>query len=272
MELLPQYAAKVQEKFAPLIEKLAGYDREKAEALVGGVVEKMGSLPLNILQALYGIAVSAVSSVAGMLSTLFGMVVIPVATFYFLRDIDSMKDWMFNLVPERYRPKAAEIFNDIDTILSAFLRGQFTVALSMAFMYALGLYFIGTPMGLFIGILAGLSNVVPYLPLLTGFLPALVMTYLQFGDLTHLLYVIALFGAVQVIEGFLLTPRIVGESVGLHPVAIMLALLMGGMFFGIIGIVLAVPAAAVLKVLSTHALGAYRGSDFFRKNRDEDRM
>ena len=197
IELLPKYSEILQAKLTPIIERVSGYDRAKADEFIQTAVGQMGSLPLRILQALYGVAVSAVSTVAGFVSTLFGFIVVPVATFYFMRDIDPMKDKILSLVPERHRGKAEEIFRDIDGILSSLVRGQLTVALALAFVYALGLYLIGTPMGLFIGILAGLSNIVPYLPLVTGLLPALVMTYLEFGDFTHILYVLLLFGGVQ---------------------------------------------------------------------------
>ncbi|MFQ5432881.1 MAG: AI-2E family transporter [Nitrospinota bacterium] len=267
IELLPRYAASLQDKLAPFIEKMSGYDKAKADEMIQTAVGQMGSLPLRMVQALYGVAASTLSTAAGFVSTLFGFIVVPVATFYFMRDIDPMKDRILGLVPERYRGKAEEIVRDVDIILSAFVRGQLTVALALAFLYALGLYLIGTPMGLFIGILAGLSNIVPYLPLVTGLLPALVMTYLEFGDFTHILYVLLLFGGVQLLEGFLLTPRIVGESVGLHPVAVLFAVLIGGMFFGIVGLILAVPAAAVLKVLWAHAEKSYRSSDIFNRKK-----
>ena len=267
IELLPRYAESLQDKLTPFIERVSGFDKAKVDEMIQSAVGQMGSLPLRIVQALYGVAASALSTVAGFFATLFGFIVVPVATFYFMRDIDPMKERIISLVPERYRGKAEEIFRDIDSTLSAFVRGQLTVALAMAFLYASGLYLIGTPMGLFIGILAGLSNIVPYLPLATGLLPALVMTYLHFGDFTHILYVLLLFGGVQAVEGFLLTPKIVGESVGLHPVAILLAVLIGGMFFGIVGLILAVPAAAVLKVLWSHAEKSYRASDVFNKKK-----
>jgi predicted PurR-regulated permease PerM len=269
IEQLPRYAESLQKKITPLIESVSGYDKAKVDEMIRTAVGQMGSLPLRIAQAVYGMALSAVSTVAGLIATLFGFVVVPVATFYFMRDIDPMKERILGLVPERYRGRTAKIFQDIDRTLSAFVRGQLSVALAMAFLYAVGLYLIGTPMGLFIGILAGLSNIVPYLPLVVGLLPALIMTYLHFGDFIHILYVLLLFGGVQIIEGFFLTPKIVGESVGLHPVVIMLAILIGGMFFGIIGLILAVPAAAVVKVLWAHAENAYRSSDLYKKKGDD---
>lgn len=268
MEQLPQYAAKLQEKFSPLIEKVSGYDKTRVNEMIRAVTGKMGALPIQILNMLYGFTVSAFSSVAGVFAVVFSLMVAPVAAFYFMRDIDKMKKELLKLVPQRYREKVSHIAADIDNTLSAFIRGQLTVALAMALMYSAGLYFIGTPMWLLVGIIAGLSNIVPYLALVTGLIPALILTWLHFGDYRSLLYVLALFGSVQIIEGFFLTPKIMGESVGLHPVAIMLAILIGGMFFGIIGIILAVPTAAVLRVLLVHAKSAYRSSRFFTGKKD----
>ncbi|GMT41835.1 MAG: AI-2E family transporter [bacterium] len=269
MEHLPQYAAKMQEKLAPLVERISGYDKGQVNEMIENTIGKMGSLPLKILNALYGFAVSAVSSAAGVVATVFSLLLIPVAAFYFMRDIDPMKEKLLELVPGRYREKVSQIAADIDKTLSAFVRGQFTVALAMAFFYSAGLYLIGTPMGIFIGILAGLSNIVPYLALVTGFLPSLILTWLHFGDFQHLAYVLALFGIVQMVEGFYLTPKVMGESVGLHPVVIMLSILIGGMLFGIIGIIIAVPAAAVLKVFLAHLESAYRSSRFFTNKKDD---
>lgn len=268
MEQLPQYVAKLQEKFSPLIEKASGYDKTRVNEMIRAATGKMGALPVRILNTLYSFTVSALSSVANVFVAIFSLMVVPVAAFYFMRDIDYMKKELLKLVPQRYREKVSQIAVDIDNTLSAFIRGQFTVALAMAFMYSAGLYFIGTPMGLFIGIIAGLSNIVPYLALVTGLIPAFILTWLHFGDYRSLLYVLALFGSVQIIEGFFLTPKIMGKSVGLHPVAIMLAILIGGMFFGIIGIILAVPTTAVLKVLLVHAKSAYRSSRFFKDKKD----
>ncbi len=269
MEQLPQYAAKLQERLSPLMERISGYDETRVNEMIRTATGKMGALPLQILNILYGFTIAAFSSVAGVFAAVFSLMVAPVAAFYFMRDIDDMKKELLKLIPTRYRETVLRIALDIDNTLSAFIRGQLTVALAMAFMYSVGLYLIGTPMGLFIGILAGLSNVVPYLALVTGLIPALILTWLHFGDGTSLLYVLALFGTVQLVEGFFLTPKIMGKSVGLHPVAIMLAILIGGMFFGIVGIILAVPTAAVLRVLTVHAKSAYRSSRFFTGKKED---
>lgn len=269
IENQPHYTEEVQKRLTPLIEKISGYDKTRINETIWKTVGKMGDLPLQIIQKLYGIATSMVSSVAGMITALFSLLVIPVATFYFMRDIDRMKEKMLMFVPGRYREKVSEVFSDIDRTLSAFVRGQFTVAVVMAVLYSAGLYFIETPMGLLIGIVAGISSIVPYLSLVIGFLPAVILTYLHFGDFWHLFYVSLLFGGVQVLEGFFLTPRIMGKSIGLHPVAIMLAILIGGMFFGLIGIIIAVPVAAVIKVLLSHLVSFYRSSDYYTGGKND---
>ena len=118
-------------------------------------------------------------------------------------------------------------------------------------------------MGLFIGIVAGMSSVVPYLSIVVGLAPALLLTYLQFSDWQHVAMVAALFAAAQAIEGFVISPKVLEKAVGLHPVAVMAALLAGGTFCGFIGVLLAVPTAAVLKVVIVELDEAYMRSDFY---------
>ncbi len=269
IDYLPKYAESIQEKLAPIIEKVSGYDKEKVKEMISAAVDKMGTLPLHILKAVYDFFVSMFSSVAGMVSALFGFLIVPVAAFYFMRDIDDMRRRLLEQVPERYRDKVVEIFGDVNSVLSAFMRGQFMVAAIMSILYCIGLYLIGVPMWLFIGILSGMANIVPYLALIVGFIPAVIITYLHFGDFWHIVYVFIVYGIVQFTEGFFLTPRIMGKSIGLHPVFIMLAILIGGIFFGIVGVIIAVPVAAVIKVLFDHALRAYRGSDFYKGREGE---
>jgi sporulation integral membrane protein YtvI len=268
---LPEYADAGREKVAPLLDKFSSMDSERSRELVASVMEKLGTLPVLILKYIYGFVMSAFSSLGGFVSSFFNMFVIPVAAFYFMRDIDVMKERMRELIPERYREKVDSIYHDINKTLSAFVRGQFTVALVMAFFYSVGLYVIGTPMGIFIGILAGFSGIIPYLSLVTGLIPALVLTWFQFGFEWQMLAVLGLFGAVQLLEGFYLTPKIMGKSVGLHPVAIMLALLVGGFAFGFVGIIIAVPAAAVLKVFWYHFDKYYRSSEYYKSEDRKDR-
>ncbi|MDH5541344.1 MAG: AI-2E family transporter [Nitrospinota bacterium] len=260
---LPEYAAQVQEKLAPLLERLGENNSERIKVLLKEGMEKVGSIPMLLLSYFYDFMISALSSFGGFVSALFDLVVIPVAAFYFMRDIDNMKEKMTEMIPERHREKVRSVFAEINSTLSAFVRGQFTVSLVMAFFYSVGLYFIGTPMGLFIGLLAGFANVVPYLPLVAGLLPALILTYFHFDLDWHLVAVLGLFASVQALEGFYLTPKVMGKAVGLHPLMIMAALLIGGVALGFVGVIIAVPAAAVIMVFWRHFNKYYKESEFY---------
>ncbi|SVD62284.1 uncharacterized protein METZ01_LOCUS415138 [marine metagenome] len=151
----------------------------------------------------------------------------------------------------------------MDEVLAGFVRGQLMVSLIMAGLYSVGLFSCGTPMSLFIGLMAGLANLVPYLGLVLGFLPAAVLTFMQTQDWMLLLGVAGVFSVVQVLESTIITPRVVGDKIGLHPVAIMLAVLLGAEFFGLVGIITAVPAVAALNVLFNHGLKQYKSSSFY---------
>ena len=139
---------------------------------------------------------------------------------------------MLSLIPERHRERTLELMKEMDDVLAGFVRGQLVVGLFMATLYSIGLFSCGTPMSLFIGLVAGLANLVPYLGLVLGFLPAAVLTFMQAQDWMPVLGVVGVFAVVQALEGMVITPRIVGEKIGLHPVAIMLAVLLGAEFFG----------------------------------------
>ncbi len=267
-ENIPHYIALVKEKIKPMIESMPDMDREKIEGALQEGMRRMGDIPLKVLKGASQALWTGLSSVMGVMLALFNLVIIPVATFYLLKDFDIITEKITVRVPPRSRDRFVGFFKKIDTVLNAFFRGQFTVALVMALILATGLFFIGSPMGVLIGLLAGLSNIVPYLPIVVGLLPALILTYLQFTDLLHPLLVLLLFGGAQAFEGLILTPRILEKAVGLHPVAIMAALLIGGHFFGFLGVLLAVPAAAALKVALYELDEAYLKSDFFNEDGD----
>ena len=134
----------------------------------------------------------------------------------------------------------------------------------MAGLYSIGLQIAGAPMGLFIGIVAGYANLVPYLGVLLGLVPASILTYIHYQEWFPVFMVFAIFGVVQALEGMVISPRLLGEQVGLHPVALMIAILIGAEFFGLLGVLLAVPVAAVINVLLKRGLIQYKGSAFYQ--------
>jgi predicted PurR-regulated permease PerM len=257
---LPNYLQTLQDWGRPLIENIAWLEPGKIQEAVNEGMKKMGELPLQLLGNLTDFLWSSLSSLFSAILVAVNLFIIPVAMFYLLRDFDYINTKVANMVPPRIRDSFIDIFKEIDRVLSRFVRGQLMVATLMAGLYSAGLFACGTPMSLFIGILAGYANLVPYLGLVFGFVPAAVLTFLHFQEFGPILGVVAVFGVVQMLEGMVITPRVVGDQVGLHPVAIMLAVLVGAELFGLLGVFLAVPAAAVINVLMRRGIGWYKKS------------
>jgi len=260
---LPDYMSIVQGWVHPLLAKISLLDEEKVKEILKMASEKIGSLPLELLGSATGLVWSSITSLVNIIMVLVNLVIIPVAMFYLLRDYDEIISKIGNLIPPRFREQITSVFKDIDQVLSRFVRGQLMVASLMAGFYCLGLLLCGTPMSLFIGILAGYANLVPYLGLVLGFLPAVLLTFLQYQELAPLLGVVAVFGVVQALEGMVITPRVVGDQLGLHPVAVMLAVLVGAELFGLLGVLLAVPVTAILNVLLRRGLAQFKKSSAY---------
>ncbi len=204
---------------------------------------------------------SVFSSVVGAILAVLNLIVVPFFAFYILVDWHRLRAAAYEVVPSRWQLPVSTIAGEVDASLRAFLRGQFVVSGIMAVLYAIGLGLMGTPLGVLLGLVAGALNIVPYLGLAVGLIPSLLLDFLQYQSLSRLVGVIAVFVIVQNIEGWILTPRLVGSAVGLHPMAVLIAVLVGGQLFGFAGILLAVPGAAVLSVLARHALAAARRND-----------
>ena len=261
---LPGYIGKMQGWIKPLLDQISGLNVARLQQLINEGMEKFGQLPMKIVSSTSKFIWSSISGLLNIFMVIFNLIIIPVVMFYLLRDFDSINTKILNLIPPKYRKKALELVADIDQVISKFVRGQLMVATLMAGLYIVGLYLSGTPLSLFIGIAAGYANLVPYLGLVIGFIPALILTFLQHPEWSHLLGVLVTFGAVQTLEGMVITPRVVGEEIGLHPVVVILAVMIGAKFFGILGIVIAVPATAVLNILFIRGFKVYQESSFYK--------
>ena len=191
------------------------------------------------------------SSVA-FFAALANLVLIPVVTFYLLRDWDVLVARVHALLPHRIQPKVSLIAKESDEVLGAFLRGQLLVMLALAVVYSAGLSLVGLDLAILIGLLAGLVSFVPYLGFIVGIVVAGLAALMQFHELMPLAYVAIVFGIGQLLEGMVLTPMLVGDRIGLHPVAVMFAVLAGGQLFGFLGVLLALPVAAVIAVILRH--------------------
>lgn len=195
------------------------------------------------------------------------IVLLPVLTFYFLRDWDMLVERVAALIPRDHIATVTRLAKDSDLVLGAFLRGQFLVMLTLGVLYALGLWGVGLDLGLLIGFIAGLVSFVPYLGPATGVVLGVIAAMVQFGDWQHVALVLGVFGIGQVIESYWLTPRLVGDRIGLHPVAVIFAIMAGGQLFGFLGVLLALPVAAVLNVMLRFAHERYTQSRLYAGDR-----
>jgi predicted PurR-regulated permease PerM len=193
---------------------------------------------------------------------------VPIVVFYCLLDWHDLVRRFQRLIPARWKPLIHGFTSETDHLLGQYLRGQMLVMGSLAIYYSIALWLAGFELWLPIGLLTGLLIFVPYLGFGLGLLFALVAGMLQLGPLTGLIWVAAIYGAGQVLESVFLTPRLVGERIGLHPLAVILALLAFGSLFGFIGVLLALPLAAVLAVALRRLKHAYLASDFFSRADD----
>ncbi|MEK8088546.1 AI-2E family transporter [Thermithiobacillus plumbiphilus] len=203
------------------------------------------------------------SSMAFLAWTL-NLVLVPVIAFYLLKDWHGILARIDELLPRPQAPRLRALFAETDQVLGEFLRGQLLVMLGLGSMYSLGLMILGLNLALPIGIFAGLVSFIPYLGLILGGGIALVMAALQFHDAIHPLWVLGIFAGAQLIESTLLTPWLVGDRIGIHPVGVIFAVLAGEQLYGVTGMLLALPLAAILTVWWRPVLGRYRLSRFYR--------
>ncbi|MEX1826061.1 AI-2E family transporter [Luteibacter sp. CQ10] len=199
----------------------------------------------------------------GIITWMTNAVLIPVVAFYLLRDWDTMIAHIQRLLPRSIEPTVVRLSRESDQVLGAFVRGQLLVMLALGVFYGLGLTLIGISIGPLIGMIAGLLSFVPYLGFIIGFVAALIAALVQYGDWMHVILVVVVFTIGQLLEGYVLVPRLVGGKIGLHPVAVIFAVLAGGHLFGFLGVLLALPAASVVVVLLRYVFARYRESDLY---------
>jgi len=246
-------------RFSSMGEKLPGL----VEKFGGGEAADGGSLVQTALA-------SASRFFGGAIGLAVTWVLFPIFAFFFLRDFDQLKGRLYGLVPFRWRQGALDHYLTIDAKMAAFVRGQFILCCTLAVLYALGLgIFTDIDLAVLVGVLSGLLFVIPYLGTFFGLLAGTTLALLKFGVDVEVLKVWAVFGGVQLLEGTLLTPKIVGDSVGLHPVIVMLSLVIGANLFGFLGILLAVPVAAALQVLLATAVSRYKATDWFQQGKED---
>ncbi len=197
-------------------------------------------------------------------ASLLDLLLIPFFVYYLLADYGAMREHLDRLIPPRFRVVASSLLGQINFVISSYVRSQLIIALAMGALYAIGFAIVRVPLALTIGLLSGLLNFIPYLGTLTGMALSLIFVALDGGGWFRIAGVVAVFIIVQSVEGYYLTPKLLGGRLNLHPLWVLIGLVIGGNLFGILGIILAVPVIAVAKVLLNFLEDCYQQSDFYR--------
>lgn len=273
---LPGYVDAFQQNALPWIEAQLGisldlqsFDVERARGLIQEYFSNIAGAAGNILSIM-------TQSGGRFLVWTTSMVLIPLVTFYLLRDWRLLMDTLRDILPRNVEPTVVKLTEDCDDALAGFLRGQLMVMLSLGLVYATGLWIVGLNNAIAIGMIAGLVSFVPYLGAIIGILLAGITAVIQDFSLFFLASVGMVFVVGQLIESFVLTPKLVGDRIGLHPVLVIFAVMAGGQLFGFAGVLLALPAAAAGTVLVRFAYNNYKLSEIYQAGHDtqaeEDRQ
>ncbi len=259
---LPAVIANIRAAFEPWLQSHFGISLNVDSAQIQQVItahwKTAGGVLADVLKNVGAHTKSLIGIVANIL-------LLPVVLFYLLRDWDGFVHSISQLIPRDWSEKTATIAKEIDQVLAEFLRGQLTVMLAMSAFYIIGLWLAGLDMALAIGLIAGMLGFVPYLGIALGLALALLVAALQFTSLGQFIPVLLVFGLGQIVEGTILTPKLVGNRIGLHPVIVIFALLAGGQLFGFTGVLLALPVSAAIAVGLRHTKSSYLSSDTYLK-------
>ncbi len=263
---LPDYLSRLQGLIAgfnpEFISQRLGFDITSLQESLAAILQQGAGFLSSLFESVWNSG-KALLDIAGL------FVVTPVVAFYMLLDWDRMVAKVDDLVPRDHVETVRAIARDMDTAIAGFIRGQGTVCMLLGAIYAIGLTIVGLNFGLLIGLIAGIISFIPYVGSFVGLAIALMVAVVQFWpDWIMLLAVLVVFGVGQFIEGNILQPKLVGNSVGLHPVWLMFALFAFGALFGFVGLLIAVPAAAMVGVLVRFGLSSYLASPLYRGHGD----
>lgn len=252
IDILPGYIRQFQDTTSKMQYAMdgAGIPQSIKEALL--------SIGDDIEDTIKGIVHNMGSSIIDILSVSASLIIVPVIAFYFLKDADYFKNAFAQLIPITKRENVLRVARDINRVLNRFIRGQLLIAVIVGVLSSIGLTIVGVDYGIIFGLLLGLFDLIPYFGPVIGSIPALIFALMESKTIFFLALLVIVI--VQQLESSIITPKIIGDSVGLHPVYVILFLLIGGSFFGIIGMLLAVPTALILRILFSHIIDAITGS------------
>lgn len=268
IQAMPEYIETLRERLMPVVlewlGKLSPHDVEKLQEAAGSYA---GSAALWAGQFVKKV----VSEGLALFDILSLLIITPVVAFYLLRDWPKVTKGVDSLVPRQHYSLFRQAFSEINKTLSGFLRGQALVCLALGIIYSVGLSLVGLKYGATVGIIAGVLSFIPYVGSGFGLVVSMILAFVQFDDAMSIGLVLAVFLVGQTLEGYVLTPKLVGDRVGLHPVWILFALFAGASLLGFVGILIAVPVAAIIGVLIRLGLGHYKKSALYNGNAKSDK-
>lgn len=258
---LPGYLEHIRTDLLPALERRFGINIPKTYE---EILPRLREEAPNIFRPATAILFSLFSNTAYLLTVIANLIVIPFAFYYFLRDFEALKRQAGEYIPPRHRAEVYKWLTELDQSLSGFIRGQLLVIFFLAIFYGVGLTLIGVDLAFVLGIIAAFGEIVPYVGFIVGLSLSVLVSFLQFQDVLHPFYVVLLFAAVQSVQGLVVAPLVMGQQVGLHPLVVIAAVYIAGDLFGFIGVLLAVPGAAVVVVLLKALAERYRRSTLYR--------
>jgi predicted PurR-regulated permease PerM len=257
------WQAQLQSRDLPWLDESMVLERMRSiqpDAVMAWLQQRQEAIGRGIWSGVLGVG-KGVGAVLTLLSYVF---LTPILIFYLLRDWRNIEIRLTELVPGPYRDRVVGFASEYDRLLARYFRGQLLAAGIVGVLTWLGFLIAGFPYALLLGVVAGVFNIIPYMGLVASLIPALVIAIFSASPLVSLLKILAVFAVVQVLDGSVIGPRVVGEAVGLHPVWVLLALAVSGYFFGFVGLLIAVPLAVLVKLVLGYALDRYRASSLFR--------
>lgn len=232
---------------------------DRIQAAIAGVRDD----PSRIVETVQQWLQQGVFGLVNLASAAIGLLIVPFFVYYLLLDMRQIRSGLDQRIPERYRDSSARLFDQIADVVRGYVRGRFLVALGMSAIYATGLWILGIPLWAGIGLIAGLIGIIPYLGVMSGLVLALAFAILNGAGIGKLIGVVVVFIIAQLVEDYVLTPRLIGDRLELHPMLVFIALIVAGDLFGLLGLVLAIPVLAVCKVVVRFVDELYQHSDFY---------